>query len=45
MSFENKAKKLKEAISDSGGFDKFVRHMIPKLLDGEKPLMKPWRPV
>jgi len=44
MSFENKVGKLKEAIKNSGGFDKFVQHMLPKLLnakEGEKPLMQP----
>lgn len=44
MSFENKAGKLKNYIENCGGFDKFIEHMLPKLIDakeGEKPLMKP----
>jgi len=44
MSFENKVGKLKEVISNSGGFDKFMATMLPKLIDAkkdEKPLMKP----
>ena len=44
MSFENKSKKLKEAIAQEGGFDKFMGGLFIKLTEAKKdeqPLMEP----
>lgn len=44
MSFENKIGKLKEHIKNSGGFETFMKEMLPKLIDAKKdeePLMQP----
>ncbi len=44
MLIHNKVNSLKEAIASSGGFEKFMEVMLPKLIDAkkdEKPLMVP----
>jgi len=44
MSFANKVKNLKETIEDCGGFDTFVEHVLPQLLDAKKDEKPPMQP-